>query len=205
MTTPATMPVPPQPTRRPDWATASLQHVLGSDEYVRVPCVPIFDEHDEYDAQGQPVRRFGAAELRTIAGRCNARAQQTGDLSPFGPGHTFDDVYDKAGRLIYKAREEDQPPPWGYLHNYQLARYGPEGKLAVCADFYVKKQLTDNRGQPVDGLQYLKTFPRRSVELWAEDGIIDWVAVLRRTPQRDLGLLTYARAVHYVREPAGAA
>lgn len=203
MTVPVTQTAaPPATPQRPDWATASLQHVLHSDEYVRVPAVPLFDTHDEYDAQGNVVRRFGAAELQQIAARCNARAAHTGDLSPFGAGHTFDDQYDKTGRLVYKAREDEQPAPMGYLHNYTVQPYGPEGKLAICADFYVRKRLTDNRGQPVDGLQYLKTFPRRSVELWSEDGIIDWVAVLRRTPQRDLGLLTYARAVHYVREGA---
>lgn len=201
MTSAVANPVAPSSaSQRPDWASASLDHVLRSDEYVRVPAVPIFDEHDEYDAKGNLVRRFSAAELQEIARRCNARAQQTGDLSPFGPGHTFDDVYDKAGRLIYKAKEEDQPIPIGYLHNYQVGRYGPEGKLGILADMYVKRRIIDSKGQVVDGLQYLKTFPRRSVELWPEDGIIDWVAVLRRTPQRDLGLLTYAKAVHYVRE-----
>lgn len=191
---------------RNDSATTSLEHVLQSGEYIRVPDVALFDEHDEFDEHGNLVRRFDRAALQTIADRCNARARTSGDLSPFGPGHTFDDVFDKkTGKLLYKAKEEDQPIPMGFIGpNYRVGRYGPGGKLAIVADLYVQRRVQTKDGSVVDGLQYLKTFPRRSVELWSEDGIIDWVAVLRRTPQRDLGLLTYARAVHYVRGGDGA-
>lgn len=164
-----------------DTATRSLEHITGSGEYVPVPGVPVFDVHDEFDAKGNLVRRFGQRELQELAEHCNDR-ERTGDLSPFGPGHTVDG-----------APEESQPPVWGYARNFRVARFGPGQKLGLVADFYVRRQLRTADGRMVDGEAYMKEFPRRSIELWAKDKIIDWIALLRRTPQRDLGLLAYSK------------
>lgn len=131
--------------------------------------VPVFDEHDEYDQDGKLVRKFDRAALEGIARRCNLREETTGDVSPIGPGHT-----------LRQAKETDQPPIWAYGRNYHVGTFGPENKTAILVDWYVKPQHWDD----------VLSYPRRSVELWMKDGIIDWIALLRRTPMRDLGLIT---------------
>lgn len=145
--------------------------------------VPLFDSHDEFDKDGKLVRKFGLAELQKIARNCNNRSRTTGDLAPWGPGHTKDDV----------ATEDDQPPVRGYYHNYRVGKYGPSEKLAVLADCYVQRNVKLANGKVVDGIEYARGLPRRSVELWPSSMTIDWIAHLRRSPQRDLGLLANAR------------
>ncbi len=185
----------------PDTATISLQNILNGGDYELVRDVPVFDEHDEYDAKGQLARRFDAAKLTQIARTSNAR-RRTGDLAPIGAGHTVTDQYDPATRqLLYKAKETDQPPIWGYVGEFKVGRYGPGGKLAIVADFYMRRKITietPNGERTLSGRQALEEFPRRSIELWYADDTIDWVALLRRTPQRDLGLT--AAASMYARD-----
>lgn len=168
-----------------DSATKSLKHIMEGGDYVKLPNVVVFDEHDEFDGEKKPVRKFDRAALEKIAKKCNERAKKTGDLSPFGPGHTITD-----------APEHLQPVTYGYAANYRVGSYGPENKLGLLVDFYVKKQVTRPDGKKADGLDEVKSYPRRSVELWLKDGFIDHIALLRRTPQRDLGLLEYAKDTH---------
>lgn len=167
-----------------DHATKSLDAILKSDRYVPVAGVPIFDEHSEYDDEGNLTQRFDKSKLEAICKECNKRAETTGDLSPFGPGHT-----------ISGAPEQSQPPIWGYVHNYRIGKYGPDQKTGILADLYVKKTVKDN-GDTLTAQEALDAYPRRSIELWVKDKMIDWVALLKRTPQRDLGLLTYDKTTH---------
>jgi len=169
-----------------DLPTLTLQRILQSDEYVCIPGVPIFDAHDEFDHDGNLVRRFSKAELQSICDKTNARLA-TGDLSPFGPGHTIP-VVDRAN----PPKETDQPPPWGFATNLRVSTFGPDGRMGILADFYAKRQVREG-DRLVNGIEAIKTYPRRSVELWHKDGYIDWIALLRRTPHRDLGLLTYGK------------
>ena len=134
--------------------------------------VPVFDAHDEFDKDGKLVRHFGASELQKIADNCNRREAKTGDACPLTLGHT-----------IPGAPEEKQPQIVGYARNFRLGKFGPEQKLAILADCWFLK----------DRYQEAMTFPRRSVELFPRDMVFDPIALLRRTPQRDLGLLTYSR------------
>lgn len=174
-----------------DCASKSLNHITQSGEYVRIPGVVVFDEHDEFTPGGKLLRRFDRKTLQTIAERCNRREQVSGDLAPGGPGHTRDDV----------TNEEDQPPVWLYARNYRVGEYGPNNKVGLICDFHVKRKIETKDGRVVDGPEYVKSFPRRSPELWPDSPAvpeharltIDWHALLRRSPQRDLGLLTYAR------------
>lgn len=176
-----------------DRATKSLEHIEQSGEYVLVPDFVVFDEHDEFDDDGKLVRRFDRARLQTIADRCNARAEKSGDLAVIAPGHSIEDP---------SASEEDQPPPWGFARNYRLGYYGPSReKLGILCDAYIRRQIRTKDGRLVDGPEYVATFPRRSPELWPNHRAVpeharntfDWIALLRRAPQRDLGLSTYSR------------
>lgn len=154
-----------------DPTLASLDRIRNSPDYVLVRNIPVFKEHTQHSAKGGAVRHFGAKELQRIVDRTNDRLK-TGDMSPVGLGHTKDD-----------ADESDQPPVIGYADRFRLGRFGPAQTLGILADFYIRKDMKAKAA----------TFPRRSVELWMKDGFIDWIALLRRTPQLDLGLVTFSR------------
>lgn len=168
-----------------DHATASLDAITNGRDYVPVEGVPIFDAHDEFDADGNLIRRFDTKKLEDICKRSNQRADETGDLSPVGPGHTIQD-----------GPETSQPPVYAYAKNYRVGKFGPSQKTGILVDMYVKKTVDDGKGNDVDGLRAFKSYPRRSVELWLKDGYIDWIALLRKTPQRDLGLIAYEKNRH---------
>ena len=173
-----------------DRATESLENITASGEYVCVPNVVCFDEHDEFDRTGKLVRRFDRNKLQKIVDKCNAREQATGDLAVIAPGHSRDDI----------TNEEHQPPIWGYAANYRVGTFGPQQKLGILCDYYVQKKITTAKGDVVDGPTYIRSFPRRSIELWPDSpsipeharNTIDWHALLRRSPQRDLGLMAYS-------------
>lgn len=167
-----------------DHAKESLDYVLRSGEFARIPDVAIFKEHELKDRAGRVVRRVDKAELERIALVGNQRATETGDLCPIGPGHTQDD-----------APEESQPPIWGYLHRYSVRRH-KDGKWYLHADEYVRRRIETRDGKVVDGERYVKSFPRRSPEYWQADHLIDWLALLRITPKLDLGMVAYSRAYY---------
>jgi hypothetical protein len=175
-------------------------------KYVRLPGRVIFDEHDEVyfvDADGRPcsprdegakkkVRRFDRKRLEEIAARCNAR-DATGSLSPLAIGHTVPDRYDDEGNLIERVPEDKQPEGVGYARRYSVAYDGSKRRHVLKTDFYVRRERMD----------YARSFPRVSVELWDKHGVIDPISLLRRTPARDIGQWTYGRdglVLRYSRE-----
>lgn len=165
-----------------DAATKSLNHIFNSGEYSVKKDIPVFDAHDEFDADGKLTRRFGRKELQKIVDTCNKRAEETGTLSPFGPGHTITD-----------APEHLQPFTYGYVNNYRVGEYGPGKKLGILGDFHIRKKVTTPDRKEVDGVKEFLLYDHRSIELWLRDGFIDRVALLRRTPQRDLGLVVFEK------------
>lgn len=175
-----------------DSATKTLEYILNSGEYTPIPAVVMFDEHDEHDRAGKLVRKFDRVKLQQIVDCCNGLEKTTGDLTLIGPGHTRDDSRDASGKLI-AVSEEDQPPVWGYARNYRLGTFGPAKKLGVLADWHIKNAIKTKNGEVVNGPEYVKTFPRRSAEIWPSDMRLDWMALLRKAPMRNLGLLAYSR------------
>lgn len=192
-----------------DHVNASLNRILRSGEYVCRPSRQIFVEHTFTNKQGEVTRKVTKDDLDAIAATGNANAANTGDLAPIGIGHTFDDIMDEQGQLVRKFAESEQPKPIGYLHNYSV-RQRSDGKWALYADEWIQRTINDERGQPVDGVQYAETFPRRSAEYFPSKRWIDWLALLRRTPALNMGLDIYAfAAVHperanYIRGSDGA-
>jgi len=136
--------------------------------------VPIFDEHEERDQTGAIVRQFGLAELEEIASNCNRREIETADAVPLMLGHTRPGI-----------AETEQPPIVGYARQFRVGKFGPEKRNCILATFYYFKDRAK---------EAIEQFPRRSVELWIKDKIIDPIALLKRTPKRDLGLLTHYRS-----------
>lgn len=155
----------------PDTATQALENILHSNEYECESGIPVFDEHDEYDADGKLLQRYDRERLEKIADICNRKARDTGDLAPIGIGHT----------TKLPAPETEQPPIVGFAHNYRVGKFGPAGVTALLVDYYMRKDA--------GGKALLKQFPRRSIELWRKRGDIDWIALLKRAPERPLGLV----------------
>ncbi len=141
--------------------------------FVRKPGVVVFDAHEERNKAGKLIRKFSKKDLEKIAAQCNKR-DATGQLSPLALGHTDPDEKD----------EEKQPPGVGYARGYAVA-YSPRlKKWVIQTSFYIRKEAYPKA----------KTFPRVSIELWpGKEPIIDPIALLRRTPQRDLGQWTYQK------------
>lgn len=158
----------------------SVAAIASNGNYVCIPSVPIFDEHDDKNGY------FSRDRLQNLADNCNRRAATTGDLSPFGPGHTDDD-----------GAEVNQPFIWGYLTNYHVGQFGPSRLTTLMADFWIKQKIRsvgpDGKLMLWYGPDLFLEYPRRSIELWPKDDVIDWVALLKRTPERDLGLLTFSK------------
>ncbi len=151
----------------------------------------VFDAHDENrlipikDAAGKPVlgkdgqpqyqtklRRFDKQELEQIARNSNAR-DAIGNPCPLTIGHTIDG-----------APETDQPEIVGYARRFHVAWDATLGRYVVRATFYLR------RDREAEASQY----PRPSVELWERHGVFDPIALLKRTPERDVGQWVYSRS-----------
>lgn len=158
-----------------DTATESRRRFDQAADWVVRDAVPVFAEHEKTtrakDGTEETVR-FDRDALQEIADNCNRRESETGDACPLILGHIPTD-----------AAEMDLGDIVGYARKFRVGRFGPAQKLGILATFYFLKEKYDAAMQ----------HPRRSVELWTRDQIIDPIALLKRTPQLDLGLLTYQR------------
>lgn len=145
--------------------------------------VPVFDEHEEEmevpvvgpdgkKTTQKSVERFSRQELQEIADNCN-RLVATGNPPGLTIGHTKDD-----------AAETDQPETIGYGCNYRVAAFGPEQKLGILHDekYYPQKY------------ELAKTMPYRSVERWRAGKYFKPIALLRREPRRNLGVVAAYQA-----------
>lgn len=170
----------------------AIENIIKSGRYVCRPKVEGFTEHELKDRNGKVVRKVTKQDLEEFARVGNSKAAN-GALSPIGPGHTFDDVYDDKGLLVRKFPEKDQPKPFGYLYNYRVELNPHTGKYSLFHDEWIQRTIIDpDTGKEVDGLQYSASFPRRSAEAYHNEHWIDWMAALRRAPRLDLALQSYA-------------
>ncbi len=168
----------------------AVDRILNSGKYLLRPHVEGFTEHELKNAKGDVVRKVTKDDLEQFA-KVNNQKAANGALTPIGPGHTYDDEYDKEGHLVRKFPEEDQPQPLGYAYNWRVEFNQHTGKYSLFHDEYIQSQID---GQ--NGLAYTSTFPRRSAEAYHNEHWIDWMALLRRAPRLDLALETYAKTTH---------
>lgn len=147
--------------------------------------VPILDDHvrpypPRPDGSFRQPDVFDEARLERIAARSNARVAE-GDLAILRIGH----IQHKPG-----VPEDEQPEPIGFARNFRTAiLVDDDGRnikpgLHIVADFYYYTSVPKSR---------VESFPHRSIEINVADDFIDGVSLLRRPPERPLGILTYAR------------
>lgn len=153
----------------------------NSARFLRVDRVPIIDtckrSYSKLDHKsGKQIiieESIDKKQLQRIFDNSRHRSEG-GDHSPVFLGHTDDE-----------GREIDQPPIAGWLDNFQMGDHN--GHPAILADVYIDKE------DYPDPSKVLRQFPRRSAEIIAiskPTGYIDSVALLKRTPERPLGLIT---------------
>jgi hypothetical protein len=154
-------------------AAMALPDLDDPAKFVRIPDVPILDVHD-HESKGDVDEQL----LHTLAENTNARCQR-GDLVALTLGHTLPD-----------GPERDQPEFVGYGRNLSVGLF--RGEPCLLIDFYLRAEDKD----------LALKFPHRSIERVRSPeragNYIDYVCLLRRPPERSLGLLTYARTL-----PAG--
>ncbi len=170
----------------------AVKRIFDPNKYVCRPSVEIFTEHAIRGKDGKEIK-VGKEDLEQFAKVNNEKAAK-GALSTVGAGHTFDDQYDKDGNLEKKFPEEKQPTPLGFLYRYEVKYNQHTKKWSLYADEHIEKYIKDpETGQMVDGLKYTASFPRRSAEAYHNEKWIDHVAMIRRAPRLDLGVVAYAK------------
>jgi hypothetical protein len=144
------------------------------DQYVTVPDLAVFAEHEITTREGRRLR-FDRRALEQIAARCNRRISETGDYAAVIVGHTSESP--DTGRPIPEAIGMAGPFRVGLLGDGSRARY------CILADFHIRRDKVD----------LYNAHPRRSVELWAADNpsemYFDPIGLSGgETPRLDLGL-----------------
>lgn len=145
-----------------------------NDQYVTIPNIPIFCEHETTGPDGEK-QVFDRAKLEHLAANGNKRIQLTGDYSAICIGHTHDPEDGELG---------DQPEVIGGMGPFRLGQLGEQGqptKYCILADLHIRR----------DKIDLYNACPRRSVELWYkfdEPQFIDPLSLLSETPRLDLGL-----------------
>jgi hypothetical protein len=146
-----------------------------TDQYVKVPNVAIFSEHETKTPEGEP-QRFDQDALQRLIDRGNERIEASGDYAAVCVGHTHDPD-DPNGA-------EEQPEVIGAMGPYRLGLLGHPGrqqKYAILADLWIRRNKIDK----------YNAHPRRSVELWYEHDRPAWIdplSLLTEAPRLDLGL-----------------
>ena len=163
----------------PEAKIADPQRAFSDTEFVHLPDVPVFAEHETVTRDGKK-RKFSRAELEAIAERCNRRIRETGDYAALTLGHTPSPEA--------QAKGVEQPELVGFAGPFKIGRLPNQERFAILADFHVYR----------DDLARVKKHPRRSPELWLEDRyeemFLDPIALLgAEAPRLDMGLLYSAQ------------
>jgi hypothetical protein len=146
-------------------------------EWINVPNVPVFAEHQTVTAKGRKLT-FGRDELAAVARNCNRRIRETGDYAALVVGHTLDPEV---------APSAPQKPVVGLAGPFRIGliqQPGRQPRWAILCDWHIQRRHAN----------VLQDYPRRSPELWVEDGYdqmyLDPIALLgAEAPRLDMGLM----------------
>ncbi len=175
--------------------------------FERVEGVPIFTPHittkrNKQTGESQEVS-VDKDDLKEIAKKLQQMEREKGVLPIITPGHrNIDPAFP----------EQQQPKPWGYARGAEFGHYiSPEGKKvpALLTTHYYSRTVRAEDGTPAN--EAARTYPFRSVDYYAGTKEISGIALLRRDPALDMGLIAYGETdaqglFHYAEEnvmPAG--
>lgn len=179
------------PTQTPAMASPVRSKVRPPDlmnrrKFVRLKHVPVIDVNSRKYRKGDQVveEHLDEGQLHRIC-RNSRERESRGEYGLLLLGHTTDG-----------GKEIDQPPVVGYIRNYQVGDHN--GRPTILADAYIYRDA--------DPSHVLRQFPRRSAEiigLEEPDGYVDSLSLIKRAPQRDLGLITHYALDHDASEGTG--
>lgn len=132
--------------------------------------VPIFKVHER--TAGGKVIKVTDADLHVIAEKANRLERESGVPLRLTVGHVRHDQ-----------PEHQQPPLAGYARTLRVGKFGPGQQTALLADLYLT----------ADHYATAKDCPYRSAEYYATAKEVRGVALLKRDPQLDMGIVTYER------------
>jgi hypothetical protein len=148
--------------------------------------VPVIDVNSRKYRKGDKVveEHLDEPQLHQICHNSQERAAR-GEYGLLLLGHTTDG-----------GKEVDQPPVVGFVKNYQVGEH--LGRPTILADAYIYRDA--------DPSHILRQFPRRSAEiigLEEPDGYVDSLSLIKRAPERDLGLITHYAVNHDASQESG--
>lgn len=157
-----------------DPTMASLAKLKDESQWRIVRNVPIFipiqDRVKMPDGTLKEVQ-VSDLDLYEICLNYSRRMETTGDVGRITAGH-----------IKPLADESAQPTIYGHPMNLRVGSFGPENKLCILADFYIRPECWED----------FKRYPYRSPEYYHDRKEITGVALLIRDPKLDLGMLTYS-------------
>lgn len=148
------------------------------ERYVRESGVPVFVPHVRRGEDGEVEVEVTPDDLQAIAQEMQRKLEEYGTLVRVTRGHVVLPKPDEP-----PPPEDEQPPIWGWAKNPRVGAWGPEQKTGLLVDIYFQR----------DKHEEAMGYPFRSAEYYPETNEITGIALLRRDPELDMGLLTYAR------------
>jgi len=159
-----------------DPTVAFLDRLNDSSQWKIVRGVPIFKPHSRKvktpDGKEHTIT-VTEADLPDIVHNMRRAKRESGVVPRISPGHI---------KLDPNCPEALQPEPWGWIPEYYVGTFGPSNKPAVLADFYFRPEFYEQA----------KAYPFRSAEYYPQSKEITGVALLKRDPQLDMGIVQYA-------------
>lgn len=174
----------------PDPTMTFLDSLKDTSRWKVVRGVPIFRPHKrkvKIPDGTEQVIEVTEADLPRIVLNMRQTKAESGVVPRITPGHTVKDQ---------KAPETQQPEPWGWMPDYYVGTFGPRRLPAILADFFFRPECYEEA----------KAYPYRSVEFYPASKEITGVALLKRDPQLDLGIVQYAGrdgGYHYSMDDGG--
>jgi hypothetical protein len=147
-----------------DLTTAALAAATNPAENVRIAGVPVF-KANEHATEG---------DLYAIAEKQRQNKERFGVLPVICFGHRQRDP---------QYPETAQPEVIGYGDNARVGKFGPAGETALLMDLYIRRDMAEEA----------KRYPFRSSEYYPAAKEITGIALLRRDPKLDLGILAFQR------------
>lgn len=155
--------------------TLELLRKLGDrSQWFVVEGVPVFAPHVRKDPEGNEIV-VDEARLHRIVDTHYQRLREAGVVPRISPGHMLKDP---------RTPEAQQPDIFGYAPHWRVGKFGPAQKPAILADYYFFPRYAEEA----------KKYPYRSAEFYPKSDEITGIALLKRDPQLDLGVLTYERS-----------
>jgi hypothetical protein len=169
--------------------TDFFQDLENPDLYEKVEGVPVFAPHIAYKFNHRTGKKEYVKvtddDIKEACQYLKDLEQARGSLVVVTPGHRNPDK-------TYP--EQKQPPPWGYAKAAGFGTYdAPDGSQVPCmlTTLYLDRKVRAEDGTPANVAA--RTYPFRSVDFYSDDNRVSGIALLRRDPALDLGMISYQR------------